>query len=201
MAELNFDRARAEAAVRELLEALGFDPSRPDLVDTPARVAEAYGTELLRGYADDPARLIEAGSEPYSATTSDPIVLDGIEVTTVCPHHLLIAEGTATVAYVPGTLLLGLGTIARLVDTVSRRLVLQEEIAGQVVDALMTHAGARGAFCRVRLRHGCLRSRGPEQHRAEAVSFASRGEFVDAKTIELVLGASMSDDGASRERA
>ena len=182
-----FDRARAEAAVGELLAALGFDASTPELVDTPARVAQAYGEELLRGYQGDPADVIVSGSEPVLGTLPDAVVLDGIHVVTVCPHHLMIGEGVATVAYLPGSLLLGLGTVARLVETVSRRLVLQESIAGQVVDALMLHAGARGAFCRMTLRHACLRARGPEQHGAEATTFAGRGEFSDLRVVALNL--------------
>jgi GTP cyclohydrolase I len=184
-----FDRPRAERAVRELLLALGFDPdTEPELADTPARVATAYGEELLRGYRSDLPELIARGSERVEGPLPDAVVVEGIRVVTVCPHHLMTGEGQATVAYLPGERLLGLGTVARVVDVVSRRLVLQEKIAGEVVDALMQHAGARGAFCRIQLRHACLRARGPEQHTAEAISFAGRGEFEDPKNLELLLG-------------
>lgn len=181
MAVKSFDRARAEAAIREFLLALGFDVGAPELVDTPSRVAHAYGNELLRGYERDPAEVIAHGSEPVLGLPPDAVVLAGIHVVTVCPHHLMIGEGVATVAYLPGRLLLGLGTVTRLVETLSRRLVLQETIAGQVVDALMEHAGARGAFCRMTLRHACLRARGPEQHGAEATTFAGRGDFAELR--------------------
>lgn len=187
MAGLKVDRARAESAVRELLAALGFDPESAELAETPDRVVSAYSEELLRGYAQDPADWIARGSEPVQGPI-DPVVLDGIDVVTVCPHHLMVAEGRATVAYLPGELLLGLGTLARVVDALSRRLILQEKIAGEIVDALMVHAGARAAFCRIELRHACLRSRGPEQHRAEAVSFASRGEWSDPRVLGIALG-------------
>ncbi|HSC85642.1 MAG TPA: GTP cyclohydrolase I [Polyangiaceae bacterium] len=190
-----FDRGRAEAAVRELLLALGFDPDRePELLDTPARVATAYGQELLRGYSVDLAGTIARGSEPIEGPWPDAIVVDGIQVVTVCPHHLMTGEGQALVAYLPGERLLGLGTVAKVVDAVSRRLVLQERIAGDVVDALMNHAGARGAFCRVHLRHACLRARGPEQHSAEAISFAGRGAFEDPANLELLLGRRLTGD-------
>ncbi len=191
MAVAPFDKARAENAVRELLSALGFDPSVPELLDTPARVARAYGEELLRGYLSDPAELIASGSDIVEGTKPDAVIVEGIEVVTVCPHHLMTGEGLATVAYLPGSRLLGLGTLARLVDAVSRRLVLQETIAGRVVDALMEHAGARGAFCRIQLRHACLRTRGPEQHQAEAVSYAGRGVFEDPRALEVALGRSL----------
>lgn len=189
MALKPFDKPRAEAAVRELLLALGFDPESDDeLQDTPARVAAAYGEELLRGYQQDLPALIDLGSEAVEGPLPDAVVVEGIRVVTVCPHHLMTGEGTALVAYLPGERLLGLGTVARIVDVVSRRLILQEKIASLVVDALMQHAGARGAFCRIQLRHACLRARGPEQHTAEAISFAGRGEFEDPRNLELLLG-------------
>lgn len=187
MAGMKFDRARAEAAVRELLEALGLDPTHKDLQDTPERVATAYGEELLRGYHNDPQEIIRQGSETLSAPCPDPVVLSGIDVVTVCPHHLLVSEGSATVAYLPGARILGLGTVVRLVDSISRRLTLQERIAGEVADALMHEAGARGAFCQIELRHGCLRSRGPEAHRTDVMTWAARGELQQGSWPELLL--------------
>lgn len=182
---MKVDRAAAQRAMADFLRALGQDPSRAD--ETAGRVTRAYVDELLVGHGVDVGRLVIEGSEPTAGAT-DPVIVDGIETATVCPHHLLVARGTALVAYHPGERLLGLGTIARLVDACSRRLVFQEEIAGSVTSALMDHGGARGAFCRIVLDHACLQTRGERQPRAQAVSFRGDGSFEDVSALELVLG-------------
>lgn len=180
MARLN--KARAQTAMREFLLALGHDVDSDVLKDTPARVTDAYADELLAGYSIDVADAIANGSESAQGV-QDPIVLRGLSVVSVCPHHMLPAEGDALVAYLPGKLVLGLGTIKKLVDAFSRRLVLQEEIAGNIADTLMTEAQARGAFVRIHLRHGCLRMRGPEEHAAIVTSFAARGVFSEPEVL------------------
>lgn len=180
------DRAAARAAIRDFLRALGHDPEGAELALTADRVASAFADELLSGYAVDVAELVVSGSEPCEPG-DDPVVIDELSVVTVCPHHLLVAEGTATVAYVPGTRIVGLGTIARLVDAMSRRLTLQETIAPAVTDALMQHAGARGAWVRLVMNHACLRTRGPVQARARAISLAARGCLEDPARWEAVL--------------
>lgn len=182
---IKIDRQRAEEALAAFLVALGHDSE--ELRDTPARVTAAYADELLSGYAVDVPLLIEQGSERLSGP-ADAVVVGPIATSTVCPHHLLVADGYATVAYEPGERILGLGTISRLVAAYSRRLVLQETIAGRVVDALMDHAGARGAFCRLRLRHSCLRSRGVRESEAEAITWAGRGSLSDSEMLRVILG-------------
>lgn len=107
---------------------------------------------------------------------------------TVCPHHLFLAEGQAEVGYEPGTLLLGLGTLTRLVSAVTNRLTFQEHIARDVASALMDHAGARGAYCRLELRHGCLRCRGPKERGAEVASVHAQGTLADPARIALLRG-------------
>lgn len=162
--------------------ALGHDPTQPELALTAERVTDAFADELLSGYAVDVRELLLTGSEPATPSAvgtaqsaRDPVVLDDLSVVTVCPHHLLVAEGTATVAYVPGERVVGFGTVARLVDALSRRLTLQEAIAPGVADALMQHAGAQGVCVRLVMNHACLRVRGPVQARARAISVAARG--------------------------
>ncbi len=168
----------------EFLRALG--QAEPEVAATAERVTAAYADELLSGYGVDVAALIVEGSEP--ATGSDPVILDDIFTATVCPHHLLVARGCAMVAYQPGDRVLGLGTIARLVDALSRRMVLQEEIAGSITSALMQHAGARGAFCRIVLDHACLQTRGASQPTARAITFSGAGSFEDPAALESILG-------------
>lgn len=181
---MTVDRERALAAMTEFLRALGLQEDR--ISATAARVTGAYVDELLSGYGVDVRQLIEEGSEP--AHGSDPVILDNIFTATVCPHHLLVARGRALVAYVPGERVLGLGTIARLVDVCSRKMVLQEEIAGSITAALMTHAGARGAFCRIVLDHACLQARGAMQPTARAITFSGEGSLREASVLESILG-------------
>jgi GTP cyclohydrolase IA len=188
------DRQAAERAVGDFLRAMGRPPeSDPELTATPARVAEAFAQDLLAGYSVDRAELVAGGSAPIEAGTSQGIVVvAGITLTTVCPHHLLPSIGQATVAYRPGTRLLGPGTIAALVDACARRLVLQEQIGQDVVTSLVELAGARGAFCRISLSHGCLSARGARQAQARVHTTAAAGELArpeSAAELALALGA------------
>ena len=187
---MDADQKRAQEAMRAFLIALGQEGS--DLEATAERVTSAYLDELLVGYSIDIPKLLSDGSEAVPEGSSDPVVVDGIETATVCPHHLLVAQGSALVAYVPGTRLLGLGTIARLVDACSRRFTLQEEIAGSVTQALMEHAHAQGAFCRIVLDHACLRTRGALQTKARTITFKGVGSLKDVSQLEFVLGRKIS---------
>jgi len=175
------DRHAAEQAILAFLRALGHDPeASPELVDTPARVTEAFESDLLSGYSIDVRALLQADSEPLPPASSPagPVILRGATVASVCPHHLLPATGLATVAYVPGDRIVGIGTLARLVDAFARRLTLQETIGERVVSALMEHAGARGAYCRLDLKHACLAVRGSRQPAATVVTVARRGAAI-----------------------
>jgi len=184
------DRARAERAVRDFLIALGHDPDHvAQLVGTPARVVEAYQNDLLSGYAVDVEQLLGEGEAISESKVSGLIALSGISVSTVCPHHLLLSNGSASVAYRPGTRLFGLGTLASLVNAYARRLSLQESIGESVVQALVEHGGARAAYCEVRLVHGCLVARGSRQAGTELLTTARRGN-IDPAELALALGRS-----------
>jgi GTP cyclohydrolase I len=185
---VSVDRARAERAVREFLLALGRDvDADPELQGTPARVVEAYERELLSGYDVDVKALLAQGEAVSETKVSGLIALSGIAVSTICPHHLLLSNGSASVVYRPGTRLFGLGTLAALVNAYARRLSLQESIGESVVQALVEHGGARAAYCELRLAHGCLVARGSRQAAAELVTTARRGE-VEAAELSLALG-------------
>lgn len=172
-----FDREGAERGIALFLESLGYDTNDPLLSETPARVSAAFATELLRGRTIDLRELLLAGSEPLATRTGGMVLVRGIQVVTVCPHHMLPGIGTANVAYLPGGRLIGLGTLARLVDACSRRLTLQEAIGEAVVSALTEHAGALGAYCQLELLHTCLAARGAEQPGTRLVTVAERGEL------------------------
>ncbi len=182
------DRAAAERAVESLLSALGHDAvDNPELVGTAARAVEALADDLLRGHQVDVARLLSAG-ELLAEAPPGIVVVKDVSVASVCPHHLLPAHGRATLAYLPGQRLLGIGTLAELVDALARRLTLQESIGQNVVAALMEHGGARGAFCRLSLVHTCLCARGPRQAAAVVHSTAAAGALAGPDAAaELVL--------------
>ena len=190
---MGVDRAGAARAIGDFLKALGFDPAQhAELADTPARVTEAFAEDLLSGYRVDVRELLRSGScEAPPTAKSGPVAVTGITVATTCPHHLMPALGRASIVYLPGSVLLGIGTLTALVDAFTRRLTLQEAIAQNVVDALIEHGGARGAYCELELEHGCLRARGERQASAVVRSSARAGEFTntDAATeIALALG-------------
>jgi GTP cyclohydrolase I len=180
------DIPAAERSIADFLRALGYDLDSPELQGTPARVAEAYATDLLAGEGVDLDELVHEGSAPLEAKVGL-VVVRGLAVTAICPHHLLPSLGSATIGYLPGQRLLGLGTFARLIDAASRRLTLQEGIGERVVTALMNRAGALGAFCQIELLHGCLAARGPQRPEARMVTLASAGALADASALIAAL--------------
>ncbi|MCC6643965.1 MAG: GTP cyclohydrolase I [Polyangiaceae bacterium] len=183
------DLPRAARAIDEFLDAMGLSGD-PSIVGTGARVAEAWDSELLAGTEVDVARLF--ADEAW--VTSKPgalVVLREVSVATTCPHHLMPALGEATIAYLPGRKVAGLGTLARALHALARRLTLQEELGQRVVDALHEHLHARGAACRLRLRHSCLAARG-ERERAIVETIAASGTMApggeDSALLSLALG-------------
>jgi GTP cyclohydrolase IA len=187
------DRTAAARAIADFLRALGHAPeSDPELSETPERVVEAYADELLSGYGVDLEALLAKGSMPVAPDREHGIVVvHEIAIATVCPHHLLPSLGSASIAYLPGSRLLGLGTLATLVEACARRLALQERIGQDVVRALVDHAGARGAYCRICLVHGCLSARGARQSHARVCTTSAAGELAGASgasALALALG-------------
>jgi GTP cyclohydrolase I len=143
-------------------------------------VVESWENDWLSGYDVDVPGLFATATEGELAVPSI-VVLSNITVFTLCPHHLLPAEGSATVAYLPGTKLLGIGSLARLVHAFSRRFILQEQIGTSVVQALMTLGDAKGAYCRLDMRHGCLRLRGAKEPSGIVTTSCLAGVFETAE--------------------
>jgi GTP cyclohydrolase I len=182
------DIPAAARSIADFLRALGYDLEAPELRGTPERVAEAYATDLLAGEGVDLDELVHEGSAPLDEKVGL-VVVRGLPVTAICPHHLLPSLGSAVIGYLPGQRLLGLGTFSRLIDAASRRLTLQEGIGERVVAALMNRAGARGAFCQIELLHGCLAARGPHLPEARMVTLARAGALEDASALIAALQA------------
>lgn len=167
------DLARAARAIEEFLDALGAPVDQdPELADTGRRVAESFAMELLAGYGMNPAEIL---GESTSSMSTGLVVVTGIATTALCPHHLLPASGLVHVAYLPGSHVVGLGAIARLVECYARRLILQEDLGESIVSAIMEHLGARGAGAVVDLSPTCVTARGARQSHAHAVTTAFRG--------------------------
>jgi len=198
--------AALRRATADFLDALGLPPevrSGADLAATPERVAEAWREDLLDGYGRDPAALL---ADTMPAPGHDLVVVSGIDFHSVCPHHLLPSRGLAHVAYVPGRKVVGFGQLARLVDALAHRLVLQEALARQVVEALMEHLGARGAACVLEAEQMCLSVRGERRPhaRAHAEHFAgslARDPALQRRFLAAVARATAEDQGGAGRKA
>jgi GTP cyclohydrolase I len=184
------DRPRIEAAVREILIAIGEDPDREGLRETPGRVARSYD-ELFAGLAQDPAETVSA---VFDLGHHEMILVKDIEVYSICEHHLLPFHGVAHVAYIPGEhgRITGLSKLARLVDVYARRPQVQERLATQIADALVEHVGARGVIVVLECEHLCMSMRGVRKPGARTVTSAVRGVMRDAATraeaMSLIVG-------------
>jgi GTP cyclohydrolase IA len=175
-----FDVPRAEAAVRELLLAVGEDPDREGLLETPARVARAYA-ELLGG--------MRRSAEDVLTTTFDighdeMIMVRDIELWSMCEHHLVPFTGVAHIGYIPGPdgRITGLSKLARLVDVYARRPQVQERLTTQVADSLMQILEARGAIVVIEAEHLCMTMRGVHKPGAKTITSAVRGAMHNAAT-------------------
>ena len=167
------DIERAEMAVRDLLMALGEDPDREGLADTPRRVAKMY-RELFSGVAADPAvHLKRVFDEQYDEV----VLLRDIDFHSLCEHHLLPFHGRAHVAYLPNGRVVGLSKLARTVDAFARRPQVQERTTCQIADALMEHLVPKGVVVVVEAEHMCMRMRGVQKPNGTMVTSAVRGTF------------------------
>jgi len=189
-----FDEARAEAAVRELLIAVGEDPDREGLLETPGRVARAY-RELLAG--------MRLGAEDVLTTTFDlahdeMILVRDIELWSMCEHHLVPFTGRAHVGYIPGEngRITGLSKLARLVDVYARRPQVQERLTTQVADSLMRILEPRGVIVVIEAEHLCMTMRGVHKPGSSTVTSAVRGSMHNAATrneaMSLIMAGSRS---------
>ncbi|QWZ07251.1 GTP cyclohydrolase I FolE [Nocardioides panacis] len=186
----DFDRPRAEAAVRELLIAVGEDPDREGLLDTPARVARAY-QELLGG--------MRLAAEDVLTTTFDAgheemILVKDIELWSMCEHHLVPFTGVAHVGYIPNEngRITGLSKLARLVDVYAKRPQVQERLTTQVADAMMEILEARGAIVVIEAEHLCMTMRGVRKPGSKTVTSAVRGSMHRAATRAEAMSLIMS---------
>ncbi|HEX5143243.1 MAG TPA: GTP cyclohydrolase I FolE [Mycobacterium sp.] len=185
-----FDQVRAEAAVRELLLAVGEDPGRPGLLDTPARVARAY-RELFAGLYTNPDDVLNT---TFDEQHDELVLVKEIPMYSTCEHHLVSFHGVAHVGYIPGEdgRITGLSKIARVVDLYAKRPQVQERLTGQIADALMRKLDPRGVIVVVEAEHLCMAMRGVRKPGAVTTTSAVRGQFKTDKAsrseaLELIL--------------
>jgi GTP cyclohydrolase I len=149
----SFDAPAFEQAVSDLLKACGLEPETTHMGKTAQRVRELWQKRLLGGYDLDPASALGEG---FDDQRKDMVVIRGIAIHGVCPHHLVPFRGLAHVAYLPGGRLHGFGRIARLVDAIGHRFTYQEWMTRDIADALRVHGKARGAACVIEAEQLCL---------------------------------------------
>jgi GTP cyclohydrolase I len=185
-----YDQDRVEAAVRELLVAVGEDPDREGLKETPARVARAY-REIFAGLYLEPKDVL---TTTFDIGHEEMVLVKDIEVYSTCEHHLVPFHGVAHVGYIPGTdgRITGLSKLARLVDVYARRPQVQERLTSQIADALVEHLQPRGAIVVVECEHLCMSMRGIRKPGSRTITSAVRGQLRDpatrAEAMSLLLG-------------
>ena len=169
----SFDPERAERAIREFLIAVGEDPERDGLTETPARVTRSF-RELLAGYGEDPGAHLE---RQFEVDHDEMVMVRDIPFSSICEHHLLPFIGKAHVVYVPGESgrVCGLSKLARLVDGFAKRLQVQERLTVQIADELMKRLDASGALVVIEAEHLCMTIRGVGKPGALTTTSAVRG--------------------------
>jgi GTP cyclohydrolase IA len=185
-----FDAPRIERAVREILEAIGEDPDRDGLRDTPARVARAYA-EQFAGLRQRPEDVL---TTVFDESHDEMVIVRDIEVYGTCEHHLVPFIGVAHIGYIPNVKgqITGLSKLARLVDVYARRPQVQERMTCQIADALMNTLEPRGVVVVIEAEHLCMTMRGVRKPGARTVTSAVRGTFLDtvtrAEAMSLIYG-------------
>ena len=185
-----FDHARAEAAVRELLLAVGENPDREGLRDTPARVARSYA-ELFAGLRQTPDEVL---STTFDLGHDEMVLVKDIELYSTCEHHLVPFHGVAHVGYIPSHdgRITGLSKLARLVDVYAKRPQVQERLTTQVADALVRILEPRGVIVVIECEHLCMSMRGIRKPGAKTLTSAVRGQLRDpatrAEAMSLIVG-------------
>lgn len=183
------DLDRIRRAVREILIAVGEDPDREGLLDTPDRVARMYA-EVFQGLHQDPSEHLQ---RHFTQKYDDMVLLRDIRVVSFCEHHLLPVIGSAHVAYLPDGKVVGLSKIPRVIDVLAKRPQLQERLTEEVADLLMGDLNARGVAVVIEASHSCMTIRGVAKSESSFVTSAVRGAFREklatrAELMSLIFG-------------
>lgn len=167
------DRVRLEGAIRELLEAIGEDPQREGLLETPRRVAEIY-EQIFAGLFVDPCEHLSVG---FQEGHEEMVILRDIPFYSICEHHLLPFHGVAHVGYIPAGRVVGVSKIARAVEGFAKRPQLQERLTSQIADSIMECLNPQGVAVVIEAEHLCMTMRGVRKPGSRVVTSAMRGVF------------------------
>jgi len=167
------DQAAVRDAVLRIIEAIGEDPTREGLLDTPRRIAEMYG-ELFSGLRQDPREVLSAG---FQESHREMVILKDIPFYSLCEHHFLPFHGRAHVGYVPNGRIVGASKIARAVDILARRPQMQERLTGQIADAIVEGLSPDGVAVVIQAEHLCMTMRGVQKAGTTLITSAIRGAF------------------------
>ncbi|MUK01149.1 GTP cyclohydrolase I FolE [Vibrio cholerae] len=184
------DQPRIQRAVREILAAIGEDPDRDGLLDTPKRVAKAYA-EMFAGLHQDAGDVLATS---FDINHQELVLVKDIPFYSTCEHHLVPFHGTAHIGYIPSAdgRVTGLSKLARLVEVYARRPQVQERLTTQIVDAMMEHLKPKGAIVVIECEHMCMSMRGVRKPGAKTVTSAVRGQIREtatrAEAMSLILG-------------
>lgn len=174
------DQEKIKQAVRLLLEGIGEDPSREGLVETPDRIARMY-EEIYGGLIEDAGVHL---SKTFSVEHSEMVVEKDITFYSTCEHHLLPFYGKAHIAYIPNGRVVGLSKLARTVEVYARRPQIQEQLTGQIADALEKYLEPKGVTVLIEAEHMCMTMRGIKKPGSKTVTVAKRGAFAEDETLQ-----------------
>ena len=174
------DQKKIEEAVKLFLEGIGEDVSREGLKDTPGRIARMY-EELYGGMEEDASVHL---SKTFSVDSSEMVIEKDITFYSTCEHHILPFYGKAHIAYIPDGKVVGLSKLARTVEVFARRLQLQEQLTGQIADALMEFMQPKGALVMIEAEHMCMTMRGIKKPGSRTITLARRGVFESDPALE-----------------
>lgn len=171
---------KVKEAIRLLLEGIGEDVNREGLLDTPDRIARMY-EEICGGMEEDAGVHL---SKVFSVDNNEMVLEKDIVFYSMCEHHLMPFYGKAHVAYIPNGKVVGLSKLARTVEVYAKRLQIQEQMTGQIADAIMQHLEPQGVMVVVEAEHMCMTMRGVKKPGSKTVSIATRGVFEEDKTLQ-----------------
>jgi GTP cyclohydrolase I len=170
---MELDKERIADAVREIIVAVGEDPEREGLRETPRRIASMYA-ELFSGIGGDPCALLSAG---FDAAHEEMVILKDIPFYSLCEHHFAPFQGTVHIGYIPNGRVVGVSKLARVVDLFARRPQLQERLTSQVADCIVDCLKADGVAVVIEAEHACMSFRGVRKPGTRVVTSAMRGRF------------------------
>ena len=174
-----FDREKIKRGVELILEGIGEDKNREGLVETPDRIARMY-EEIFAGLEMDCEDIL---SKTFNVDNDEMVIVKDITFYSTCEHHFMPFYGKAHVAYIPNGKVVGLSKLARAVEVYAKRPQIQEQLTGQVADALMKHLDAKGVIVMMEAEHMCMTMRGVKKPGSKTVTFAMRGAFEENESL------------------